>query len=73
LLVSFADELVRQQNVSDATWSSLATRYSTEQMMEAVALVGCYTMMAMVTNSFRIPLEEAAEVFDDLTRLREYT
>ena len=56
-LVRTAEELVRNHCVSDATWQSLAQRYSRIQLMELVFLVGEYTMTAMATNSFGIPVD----------------
>jgi hypothetical protein len=44
--------------VGDATWSALTQRYSIPQAMEAVILVGDYTMLSMVTRSFDIAFEE---------------
>jgi len=56
-LVHAAEELVRNHCVSDTTWRSLAQRYSRAQLMELVFLVGEYTMTAMATNSFGIPVD----------------
>ncbi len=68
-----ADELVRDRNVSDGTWAELAERYTQEQLMEVVFLVGCYTVMAMLTKSFGMELESAPDDFDNITALRQYT
>jgi alkylhydroperoxidase family enzyme len=57
-LVQAADELVRGHCISDATWALLAARYSTQQLMEVVFLVGNYTVLAMATNSFGVEPEE---------------
>ncbi len=73
LLMQLADELVAQQRISDATWEALGERYSMEQMMESVFLVGTYTTMAMLTNGFGIPVESESTTFDKLTELRQYT
>ena len=56
---------------SDATWDALATRYSRLEMMELVAVVGAYNMMAMLTRSFGIELEDE-ETFRNFTKIREY-
>jgi len=71
-LVRAADELVREQRVSDPTWRTLAERYSQVQLMEVVAVVGLYALMAMLTKSFDIELEDAA-TFNGFGRLRSYT
>ena len=73
LLTEAADELVREQYLTDATWASLAERYSEEQIMEVVMLVGCYTVMAMVTKSFGMALESNPDVDERLKELRQYT
>jgi 4-carboxymuconolactone decarboxylase len=72
-LARAAEELVRQQCVSDSTWACLAQRYSREQLMEAVFLVGCYTVMAMITRSFGMEVEQSPEIHQHLATLRQYT
>lgn len=71
-LAAAAEELVREQTVSDATWRALAERYSEVQLMEVTALVGGYALMAMLTKSYGIPLEDA-ETFRRFSELRTYT
>jgi 4-carboxymuconolactone decarboxylase len=72
-LVRAAEELVRRQCVSDPTWAGLAQRYSRQQLMEAVFLVGCYSIMAMITRSFGIEVEQDPETYQRLAKLRQYT
>jgi 4-carboxymuconolactone decarboxylase len=72
-LMRAAEELVRQQCVSDATWTGLAQRYSRPQLMETVFVVGCYTIMATITRSFGMQAEQDAETAQRLAQLREYT
>jgi 4-carboxymuconolactone decarboxylase len=72
-LMRAAEELVRQQCVSDETWACLAERYSQEQLMETVFLVGCYTIMATITRSFGMELEQDLETERRLAQLRQYT
>ena len=71
-LVKAAEELHRDQRVADDTWSALAERYSSVQRMEVVALVGLYALMAMLTKSFDIELENP-ETFARFGELRTYT
>lgn len=73
LLVRAADELVQHQKLSDASWEALGKRYSQEQCMEVVFLVGCYNVMAMLTNSFGIALESDPEADAKLKAIRQYT
>ncbi len=71
-LVRAAEELARDRRVSDATWGDLAERYSAVELMEVVALVGGYMLMAMITKSYGVPLEDP-EIFDSFVQQREYT
>lgn len=51
-LVRVSDELLANAEISDGTWSRLAARYSQQQMMDMVFLVGCYEVVAMASKSF---------------------
>lgn len=70
-LLRAADDLVHKFCLSDETWDALAARYSIVEMMEVVALVGCYTALAMMTRSFDIQLESKHGVAKDLATLRK--
>ena len=72
LLLRAAEELVQSHCLSDATWSGLGERYSSEQKMEVIFLVGCYSTMAMATRSLGIEVE-APEAHRKLADLRQYT
>lgn len=72
LLVSAAEELARDQRVSDETWQALAQRYSSVELMEVVSLVGVYTLMAMLTKSYGIQVEDA-DTFNNFAKIRKYT
>lgn len=50
-----------------------AKRYSREQQMEVVFLVGCYNVMAMLTNSFGIEIEHDPAADEKLKVMRQYT
>ena len=56
-LLRAADELHDQQRLSDATWSTLASRYDTPQLIEVPMLVGHYHMNAFMLNSLGVELE----------------
>ena len=51
-LVRVSDELFANAEISDQTWSRLAERYSQQQMMDMVFLVGCYDVVAMASKCF---------------------
>lgn len=73
VLLSAADELERDQFISNVTWAALADRYSTQQLMEVVFVAGCYQTMAMLTKTFGIQLENAGGDFEEINKLRAYT
>lgn len=58
LLLRAADELHTRFGLSDGTWAALSERYSTEQMLDTVATVGQYHLVAMLLNSMQVPLDE---------------
>lgn len=63
LLVRLVDELHDSGRVSDELWSSLAERWSAEQLLELLVLVGWYHVIAFVANGARVELEEWAARF----------
>ncbi|WP_435769185.1 carboxymuconolactone decarboxylase family protein [Nocardioides sp. SYSU DS0651] len=54
LLVSVADELVADQDLSDATWSRLAGLFDDPERIEVVMLVGHYSMLATTLRTLRV-------------------
>jgi 4-carboxymuconolactone decarboxylase len=50
LLIMAADELHRDATICQTTWSELAAHYSSAQLVEAIFVVGQYTMLSMVAN-----------------------
>lgn len=72
-LIRAADELKRDQFISDATWAALAKRYSTEQLMEVVFVTGLYQTMAMLTKTFGMELEPQEGQSSEVNKLRTYT
>jgi alkylhydroperoxidase family enzyme len=61
VLVKAAEELVKDHCISDETWAALAARYTTEQLIETVFMVGNYTLMSMVNSSLGILPEKDVE------------
>jgi 4-carboxymuconolactone decarboxylase len=51
------EELHYDAFISDATWTALATRFDTRQLMDLVFTVGAYKMLAMALNSFGAQLD----------------
>lgn len=71
-LADAAEELLRDQVISNATWTALGDRYSEEQLMEVIFLAGCYVTMAMLTKTFGMVVEDEEEN-KRINALREYT
>jgi alkylhydroperoxidase family enzyme len=57
LLLRLVDELHDTARVSDALWQELRTTWDEAQLIELVALVGFYHLIAFAANAFTIPLE----------------
>jgi len=62
-LLRAADELHREQRITDVTWATLATRWSTQQLMDIVFTVGQYTLVSMALNSFGVQREAGVPGF----------
>ena len=56
-LLRAADELHVDSFVSDATWTALAARYDTNQLVDVVDGVGAFTMHAGAINSLGVEVE----------------
>lgn len=72
LLARAAEELVLDFTISEITWAALEKRYSATVLIEIVALVGSYTLMAMLTRALGIQLEDD-ETMKSFAALRQYT
>jgi len=56
-LLRAADELHDDDAVGDETWAVLNTELGADALLEAVFVVGHYTMLSMVANSAGVPPE----------------
>jgi alkylhydroperoxidase family enzyme len=56
-LLDAADELHSTSSMSDATWEALSAEYSVEQLLDVVATVGNYHLVAMFLNTTRVALD----------------
>jgi len=63
VVLRVADELRREAFISNSTWSVLAKRYDTKQLIEIVFTVGGYTMTGLAINSFGIQTEPGYPAF----------
>lgn len=60
-ILSTCDELIKSNNVTDATWATLQKTLSQEQMMDLVMLVGNYVMTSWAISAFGVPIEGGAD------------
>ena len=60
-LLRASDDLQARRFVSDATWNTLAQRYSESQLREVVMIVGNYTQLSMFHNTLGAQLDEGVE------------
>ncbi len=60
-LYELVDELQRNQSVSDPTYANAIAVLGEQGLIDAVALVGQYSMLAMVLNTARTPLPAGAK------------
>ena len=70
ILLRAADELHEHQSLSEHTWNSLSGRLSTEQLLDVIATVGNYHLVAMFLNSTGVPLDEGVPDDPDVRRRR---
>jgi hypothetical protein len=56
LLLKAADELHTSRFISTPTWNGLADRYTQDQLVEVVMIVGNYTQLAMFQNTLGVQL-----------------
>lgn len=60
-LLHAADELHLGCDVTDATWSELATHFDPPALVEILFIVGQYTMLSMVANAAGIELPDGLD------------
>jgi len=60
-LYDLVDELHRNQSVSDTTYGNAVAAVGEQGLIDAVAIVGQYSMLAMVLNTARTPLPSGAK------------
>jgi 4-carboxymuconolactone decarboxylase len=57
VVLTAADELHRDNNISDQIWAALQARYDEKQLIEVPILVGQYHMVAFALNSLGVEIE----------------
>ncbi len=58
-----ADEIYRDGIISDGTWSALADRYDTRELMSVVMTVANYRLVSMSLNALGVQPQETDELF----------
>ncbi|MGA1642688.1 MAG: carboxymuconolactone decarboxylase family protein [Ilumatobacteraceae bacterium] len=69
MLLTAADELHEHQTLSDHAWNGLTATYSTEQVLDVIATVGNYHLVAMFLNSTGVPLDAGVPDDPDVGRI----
>src|ERR1700728_2889067 len=65
VLVEACTELDRTRNISDGLWQRLTDHFTSEQILEIIALTGFYRAVSLHANAFRLPLEPSAARFPE--------
>jgi alkylhydroperoxidase family enzyme len=63
LLIRAVDELHADNKISDATWAELAKKYTKQQLIELVFVVGQYHLVSMALNSLGVQRDEGIDGF----------
>lgn len=66
LLLEATDELIRNYFIGDATWKLLKTLFDDRQCADLVYVIGHYTQVCMILNTFGIQLDADLELDPDL-------
>ena len=65
-LLRAADDLHRQQFITEPVWAELSRHFEERQRMDTVFTVGQYTQVSMLLNSFGVQLDEGQVLDPDL-------
>jgi alkylhydroperoxidase family enzyme len=63
VLLDVCEELDRTRHVSDALWQRLADHFTSEQILEILALIGFYRTVSLHANALALPIEPFAARF----------
>ena len=66
VLYDFCDELLRTRTVSDTTYARTVAMFGERALVDAIGLVGYYTLLAMVLNTARVHAEPGAPALPPL-------
>jgi alkylhydroperoxidase family enzyme len=57
-LVRSVDDVIERGGLTDETWSALAAKLDTAQILDLLYTIGCYVMLAAVIQSLGLELED---------------
>ena len=60
-VLAATDETVREGRVSDRTWAACASVLDEHELLELVAAIGCWRMVASLLETLVVPLEDGVE------------
>jgi alkylhydroperoxidase family enzyme len=63
-LLRAADELHDDSFITDATWTALATKWDTQQLIDVIFTVGQYHTVSMALNTLGVQLDEGLRGFE---------
>jgi alkylhydroperoxidase family enzyme len=69
-VVRAVDELHANAYIEEATYTRLAAHFDTPQLLDLVFTVGCYDVLSMAFNTFRVALEPGAGLLPAAVRER---
>ena len=59
-LLAFGQELIQHVRVTERTFAAMREYFSAQEIVEAILTVGCYMMMARLTEATEVDLDPAA-------------
>lgn len=57
-LLQAADDCYHRSTISDDTYAELQTHFDAPQLLDIIATVGMYMILAVIINTFQVPMEE---------------
>jgi 4-carboxymuconolactone decarboxylase len=61
ILYDFCAELQKNKSISDATYARIVGKFGEQGVIDTAGIVGYYTLLAMVLNTARSPLDAASK------------
>ena len=71
-LMRAVDELHANAYIDETTYARLSAHFDTPQLLDLVFTVGCYDLLSMAFNTFRVALEPGVDPIQPAVRVRMY-